>query len=91
MRESFSRSMTKHLVEEFTLNIMIKHKVQLAQAVPLIRLTYELPLAPARAIDTILVCPQGNRRPSRRWNPRLCRKFTSFKRLELIFVEAWIF
>ena len=53
MRESFSRSMTKHLVEEFTLNIMIKHTAQLAHAVPLIRLAYEFPLAPTREIDNI--------------------------------------
>jgi hypothetical protein len=56
VRESFSRSMTKHLVEEFTLNIMIKHTAQLAHAVPLISLAFEFPLAPARAIDTILTC-----------------------------------
>ena len=58
MRESFSRSMTKHLVEEFTLNIMIKHAVTSAHAVPLIRSAYELTLASARAIDTILACPK---------------------------------
>ena len=57
MWESFSRSMTKHLVEEFTLNIMIKHTALLAHAVPLISLAYEFPLAPARAIDTIFGMP----------------------------------
>jgi hypothetical protein len=63
--------MTKHLVEEFTLNIMIEHAATSAHAVPLIRSAYELPLAPARAIDIFLACPKGNLRPYKRWNWRL--------------------
>ena len=71
VRERFFRSMTEHLVEEFTLNIPIKHRLAQAYVMPVIRSAYELLLAPASAIGTILAYLNGSRRSSKRSDPEV--------------------
>ena len=91
MRERFSRSMTKHLVEEFTLNITIKHEAAPAYAVPVIMSAYELLLVIASAIDTILAYLKGICRPSKRSNLRLMPYIYELDEALIVFAEVWNF